>query len=299
MPRPRLPALLTAICCVATVAWQLVDRGPERLAMAEPVGGGLVDSDGDLVPDDVEWVMQTDPMLTDSDDDGVDDFLAILTYRNLVKQTKAPPIEHGMRVLVTSSTSRNVASVWLHLMVRFIGFQKTSDIYVDPYIDVGGRRASLIPAIGYGDVAIASKKTATGIYFFISCRLVNEESLVQLLPCTLGAEGRFDGKHVNAGTYVVASGALPHAMLPSGTNSFTLQPIGADARFQDPNPFWKGGRVCKMKLSVISSGPSGHLCEVVSASCEPAPGLRCASNCSSNVGQPVFVPGGLGTITGN
>ena len=267
--------------------------------MAQPNDSGVIDTDGDLVPDAVEWVMQTDPMLTDTDGDGIDDFLAILTYRNHEPQTKPPPLEHGMRVLVTSSTSGNVTSVWLHLMVRFIGFQQSSQIYVDPYIDVKGMRASLIPVIGYGGVAIASQTTATGINVFISCRLVDEQSLTMLLPCTLGAEGRFDGEHMNAGTYVVASGGLPHAMLPVAANTFTLQPIGADARFQNPNPFWKGGRVCKMELSVISSGPNGHLCEVTSAKCVPAPGLRCASSCSSNVGQPVFVPGGLGTITGN
>jgi hypothetical protein len=284
---------------VATVAWQLVDRGPDRLALAEPSDVGLIDTDGDLVPDSVEWLMQTDDTTTDTHQDGVDDFLAILTHRNLLGKTSEPPVEHGMRVLVTSTTEGGDTNVWLHLMVRFIDTKNSGEIYIAPYIDVRGQKASLVPAIGYGNVSVASKRNANSMYFFISCKLVNEASLTWLLPCTLGAEGLFDRTYVNTGTYVVNSGDSPHAMLPSGKNTFVLQPINANVRFQDPNPFWKGGKVCVMKLSIVSASPNGHLCEVTSAKCEPAAGLRCASSCSSNVGQPVFVPGGLGTITGN
>jgi hypothetical protein len=299
MPRPRLTTLLIVVCCAAVVAWQLASTGADRVALAASGPSALVDTDGDLVPDSIEWLMQTDPEEPDTNGDGVDDFLAILCYGNLLQRMAIPEPKNRMRVVVTSARENGVKSVWLHMMVRFIVTQTSGGIYLDPYIDVNGIRASLVPLLGQGSISLVTKKTHDGFYVCISCKLVNEASLVWLLPCTLGAELIFDRVHINTGTYLVNSGGSPHAMLPSTNNTFILQPINADARFQEPNPFWKGGRVCTMKLAIVSSSPNGHLCEVISAECKPAAGLRCASSCGSNVGQPVFVPGGLGTISGN
>jgi hypothetical protein len=300
MLRPHLPTLLmAACCCVATVVWQVGSTGSERLALAANGTSALEDSDGDLVPDCVEWVMQTDPGAVDTHGDGVDDFLAILSYGNLLESMPEPEPEHGMRVVVTSATENGQTNVWLHLLVRFMVTRSLGEIYIDPYIDVQGMRASLVPVLGHGNVSLTTKQKRDSLYVMISCRLADEASLMRLLPCTLGAEGIFDSQQINTGTYVVDSGGSPHAMLPFTDNSFILQPINADARFQEPSPFWKGGRVCVLKLSIVSNSPNGHLCEVTSAECKPAPGLRCASSCSANVGQPVFVPGGLGTISGN
>ncbi len=299
MPRPRLSTLLmAACCCVAVVIWQFAGAGPERLALAANGSSALEDTDGDLVPDGVEWLLETDPKLVDSNSDGVDDFLAILCYGNLLERMEEPELENGMRVVVTSATENGVTSVWLHMLARFL-VTSSSNIRIEPYIDVEGTKVSLVPVLGHGGVSLVTKQTSRGLYVRASCRLADERSLSLLLPCTLGAQGIFDHKYVNTGTYVVNSGGLPHAMLPSTDNTFFLQPINADARFQEPNPFWKGGRVCVMQLSIVSSSPNGHLCEVTSAECKPAAGLRCASNCGNNVGQPVFVPGGLGTLTGN
>lgn len=300
MPRPSLSTLLMAACCVAVVAWQLPSANDSnRLVLAAGGPSALVDTDGDLVPDSVEWLMQTDPNEMDTHEDGVDDFLAILHYGNLLEEMEEPAPENRMRVVVTSSTEGGVKNVWLHMMMRFIVTANSGEIRIDPYIDIKGMRVSLVPVLGHGTISLETKKTLDGYYVRVSCKLVDEASLAWLLPCTLGAEGIFDHKYINTGTYVVNSGGSPHAMLPSATNTFILQPINADARFQEPNPFWKGGRVCVMTLSVVSSSPNGHLCEVTSAECKPAAGLRCASSCAGNMGQPVFVPGGLGTITGN
>lgn len=300
MPRPRLPTLLiAACCCLAVVVWQLASAGPDRVALAANGSSALTDTDGDLVPDSVEWVMQTDPEETDTNEDGVDDFLAIVAYGNLLESMSEPEPKHAMRVVVNSAAEGGDTHVWLHLMVRFVVTQNIGEIFIDPYIDVRGMRASLVPLLGHGNITLRTKQQRDSLYVMISCRLTNEASLARILPCTLGAEGVFDRQHINTGTYVVDSGGLPHAMLPFTDSSYILQPINADARFQEPNPFWKGGRVCVMKLTVISSSPNGHLCEVTSAECKPSPGLRCASSCASNVGQPVFVPGGLGTINGN
>jgi len=287
-------------CCATVVVWQFASTDDsDRLALAAGGPSALVDTDGDLVPDSVEWLMQTDPNEVDTHEDGVDDFLAILHYGNLLEEMEEPEPENCMRVVVTSATEGGVKNVWLHMMMQFIVTPNSGEIHIEPYIDVKGVKASLVPVLGHGSISLATKKTLEGLYVRISCKLVDEVSLSWLLPCTLGVEGIFDRKHINTGTYLVNSGGLPHAMLPFDTNTFILQPINADARFQDPNPFWKGGRVCAMKLSIVSSSPNGHLCEVTSAECKPAAGLRCANSCAGNVGQPVFVPGGLGTLTGN
>lgn len=299
MPRPLSTLLLAASCCLAVAIWQLAGSGGERVALAANGSAALTDTDGDLVPDSVELVMQTDPEETDTNEDGIDDFLTILYYGNLLESMPEPEPEHRMRVVVNSVKEGEDTNVWLHMMIRFIVTRDLGDIFIEPYIDVEGMRVSLVPLLGSGNIALVTKKKGDSLYVMISCKLTNEATLSRILPCTLGAEGIFDRQHINTGTYLVDSGGSPHAMLPFIDSSFILQPINADARYQEPNPFWKGGRVCVMKLTVISSSPNGHLCEVTSAECKPSPGLRCASSCSSNVGQPVFVPGGLGTINGN
>lgn len=303
MPKTPLRAFLLAACGIAALAsgWR---ASGDRFALAETGMIGMVDTDGDLVPDSVEWLMQTDPGIVDTHDDGIDDFMAILSYQNLLLRDVEPlPMDHGMRVMVTSAPdTHNNVSVWLHIMVRFVGVENANHIWVDPYIDVGGYKVSLIPAIGYGGIHIASRRSGENTMFFISCELVDENALTRLLPCTIGADGFFDHKHVNAGSFLIPAGTAPQVLLPRGEDSFIVQPINTATRFQDPGPGLKGGRVCAMKLAVISASSAGHLCEVVSADCEAAAGLNCAttgpSACANTVGQPFFVQGGLGAITG-
>ena len=55
----RLPTQLLALSCAATLVWQLVDPDLERTARATGPSSPMADSDGDLVPDCVEWPSPT------------------------------------------------------------------------------------------------------------------------------------------------------------------------------------------------------------------------------------------------
>ena len=108
-----------------------------------------------------------------------------------------------------------------------------------------------------------------------------------------------DNQYHNTGTYLMESGNDIGALLPFDGGALALQPVSGAMLAQDENPFYRGGgRVCEMELNKVGSSPSGVICEVLSAKCRTAPGLRCSMSCPKKAGSVILIPDGLATITG-
>ena len=262
----------------------------------------FADSDKDMVPDCVELLANTDPYCMDTDGDGIDDFEEILTFTSHDSTLPSRPVQQGMRVLITSASRANGGSdVYLHMMTRFVNLTLSQIAIKDIYASINGVDVSLLQAIGYGNVRIASRvRKRDGVSYLLSLRLSSVNELQRFLPCTIGVRAVLGGKVINTGTLVMSTAAGEiAAVLPHTKNSMILQPVSTMAYVQDASPYYRGGgRVCEMGLSTIGKSSSGTLCEVDWAKCKAAAGLRCSVSCSSKAGTTVLIPGGLGTITG-
>ncbi|MCA8956645.1 MAG: hypothetical protein KDC87_11270 [Planctomycetes bacterium] len=297
-----MPLLRTA-CLALLVAVLLSSRdewcGSTALARAD-ANAPFDDPDGDMVPTCIEELMQTDPNRADTDADGIDDFEEILTFTSHVPCSAPAPVDQGMRVLVTSTPNAcGQPVVYLHLLLRFVNLKLNEVKFHDLYVDLEGKQYSLVRLLGYGGQMLSRHRERDGSSFLISIPLASQTDLMRILPCTVGAKAALGGKLVNKGCYLMQVGEDIGALMPFGDGSLALQPVSSLVLTQDGNPYYRGGgRVCETKLMEVGSSSRGTLCEVISAECKPAAGLRCSVTCPKKEGSMVTIPDGLQTITG-
>ena len=95
-----------------------------------------LDSDGDLLPDQLEWVTLSSPSSADSDGDGRDDFLEVVQHTATYQGTSTQPVDNEMRVLLSTATSGRSRDIWMHCLFRFASGRLDLDWFA-PYITNG------------------------------------------------------------------------------------------------------------------------------------------------------------------
>ena len=296
----RLSALVAGAVCITLGAYVSKQAGhPGKLQALETTT--LADHDGDLLPDSLEWVTMSDPRNVNTFGDERGDFLR--TVQHIPPLANDPrPEQDEMRVLVSNVGTGSSATVWLHMLFRFVGNRVGTVQAMVPFIGVGTHQNSVkIPVrnlIGAGPLQVRSSyDVKRGTLIIVSAQIAMQSDLAYVLPCTVGAEIVIDNKRFLSGTYVTHVDSKQVAVMPiDRADRFAYQPVNSDE--QGSNPFWNTNSVCLMKLMVVGSGIGGQICEVTDADCEIANGLRCAPICRNSRGKIIFVPDGLGTITG-
>lgn len=294
MSRLRLLSLCLAASVVTLVAWGGDGKPEVRAEGYEP----FIDTDGDLLPDALEWVALTNPHEVDTNFNGADDFLEVVEHRLPLSVNVPRPVDHAMRALVYGSTTpEGPREMYLALLLRFVGANIGAVQVLEPFIEVQEKLVPLTQLIGSTRSHLSTKLDGKGgLYVMFAMRLSSVYELRSLLPCTIGVRAVVDGRRYLTGSYLLESDLAETALVPVGAGNFALQPANAQDSFA--NPFWKRNKVCIMTLDVIGSSGNGNLCEVRTADCTVANGLVCGSTCTSAVGLMIFVPEGLSTITG-
>ena len=278
---------------------------------------GFVDSDGDLLPDDLEWSMLSDPFSSDSDGDGVDDYTAHIEYvypsplewtaagtagtsrlpNPLNNPGPTPAVDHGLRFSVSVRPDPDgTPAVWMHFAFRFVGGSIPSVQGLDVWLNHGQMVWSLGSLLGVSGASMAMDSRAGSTDLVFSSRLGREAEVLPLCPATIGATVILDGRMITSGVMLSAHAGKLTAFTPTGTNTgvvIALDPAVAQ------DPFWSTDRVCYLTLSVLASTGNGSLCEVARAQCRRSDTMRCPPSCPTSVGQVVFVPDGITTLTGN
>lgn len=280
--------------------------GPPAGVMAQPRWlpgqNRFADQDGDLLPDSIEHVLLLDPREEDSDGDGIDDFLhaAAGFYASINNQpaTGTLPADHLLRAVNTiEDDASGGTAVWTHLLFRVVGGDLNEVRALDLYLDHWGSRISLLPLVQTGQIDLAASPRPSGdLWLRVSMRLMAEQELQPLMPCTIGAAAVLGQRAVNTGGYIQSIDGASCALVATGSDSGVLQLM---RRPEVDDPFWSTNRICVLRLLIVGSTTGGIYAEVARADCVVGRTTTlCPPTCTQSVGRLVFFPDGLRTVTG-
>lgn len=289
----RIALPLSTLLVAAALAW------PSETRVVHATGGdALADTDGDFLPDSVEWIALTSAANGDTDDDGVGDFLEFV-QRGLPRQASEPmPLDHEMRIVVTGAQPGAASdAAWLHIFIRraeaaapLTSFTAWLELPLLPGVQLPFDPFALPGA----DCAMRDAGN-DGQWLRFSAPLLGAPLLQAILPCSFHAVAAIGGRTVQSGFKAFDAQGAVATLSRFRADGYAVQSIAPPA-----NP--AGGssnRVCVLELQEIGAGPGGTLFSVVDADCEDCNELECVlTNCAQSIGWVISVPGGSGTLGG-
>jgi hypothetical protein len=294
-----MPERLTATCCAAIVFAPLalvLALTPGSALQADPISPTL-DTDGDFLPDVVEWACLTNPFNADTDNDGVGDYVEVVQRANPRQVGIALPVDHEMRVVVTSSIGADGFShTTLHLLFRFVGPLSLLSSF-QPWLSLATVPGLQIPldSLAAGMTSILDRVDPTeGYWIRAVVPLASENLLRMLLPCTIGARARIGTRLIDTSVPLFDEAGTTATLVPFRSDGYAVQSIGSPGAFQGRG----SNRICVLRLAEVGSNPAGVAYEVVQADCDDCNGLQCGVNCPHSVGWVFVVPGGVDVIAG-
>lgn len=296
MTRRLLTALGTLWLAALAVDHGLRHEDPE---LAADGSAFLQDSDGDFLPDLLEWPVLGNSTRVDTDGDGSEDFVEAVQSGLPWKADPPAPADHEMRIVITSHVdAAGVSQIWMHTLLRLMGRESVVQTY-RPWVQfemVPGLRLPL-DLSGWGEMQIDKRDAgAQGLWYRISFHLASAEAIRPFLPLTIAANATLDGREVHSGAH----------LFPSMSGIGTLVPAdgGFVSQVLDSPPEGMGGssgisnKYCLMELTDMGGGAGGRVYEVDSAECEVANDLECSLECPDRAGTVFIIPDGVGIITG-
>lgn len=258
----------------------------------------LLDTDGDFLPDCVEWAVLTSASSGDTDGDLTPDFVEVV-QRGTPRQPGEPlPLDQEMRIVITGPQPGTTTGItWMHLFLRLAEPSTPLQTFAAwlevPFLP--GVRLSF-DMFALGPAVYRERNAGTeGVWIQLSVPLVSTQLLHQLLPCSIQAESTLGGRYVRSGVKLFDVQGTISTLAPFDHDHYAVQSIA---------PVVGGGglsnRVCLLELVNSGSSPGGTLYTVHNASCEDANELECVlPTCTQSIGWVLTIPGGLGVMGGS
>jgi len=299
----RKPQVVVGVAMLATASltWlggtNHIHPSPLAALGREP----LADSDGDSLPDALEWVLGSDPLNPDSDGDGLDDFLEIVQHNAVRLASPAKPLDDELRVSVSAAHDRHSGQdyVWLHCMFRFAGGAPEVQ-YLMPFIQTRAFPVPITDIIGHTPMRLDLRRDPQqGLYAIVSMRLATVAEFSRITPCTVNVRAAMSGRYRCSSAYVFRTNGELCTLVPHDAETAARLTVQTLAPHDGSStPFFSGNRKCEQTLVLTGMSPAGPVYEVVTSDCEVSEGMRCGSECPDQRGTSIIAPDGLRAITG-
>lgn len=306
---PCLASSLFAAVCLTVVAQgtgtEEANLGREDARLGTELHASpltpLHDTDGDLLPDMLEAVVQSVPDMADSDGDGRDDFVEQLEYSPPMIKDNGNLQNDGFRVLLHStSLPNNGELLWIHLLFRMRSGLPTDLKMISLFLDAAGTRVSIDGLMTSGLVEIRDRMDPVqGLLVRVTMRIptwAKTRSSIEQNPLTFGAYALIHKKVFMGGSMLLHKNMEYLTLNPVQKNVLVAQstnPVSATS------PFWSTQKRCRITLQVQGAGRHGLWCEVKKAACEASHKVsRCTPSCAGLLGGTFVVPDGLPFIIG-
>lgn len=296
----RLAIALVSVGLASATAWR-VSLDPVTLhADQPPPAWQLADSDGDFLPDVVEYAVLSSATSNDTDGDGSADFIEFVQKGRPSQPGDPLPLDQEMRVLVTGSPAGSgLDVVWFHVFLRVVDSTKLVqgfETWIEwPWLP---EQRLAFDVLSLGAPIYSERRTANqGTWISISVPVASVGLIQSLCPMTVCAQAQVGGRRIRSVSPVYDIAGELRSLVPFGSG-FALQQL-----YPTPLPSiydTVGGagstlsnRVCVLELAEAGIGPGGSLYEVVAADCQDCNDVECSTACGDAVGWVLTLPGGL------
>lgn len=277
----------------------------KSIAATGDESAATLDSDGDFLPDAVEWVVLTNAQSPDTDGDQTPDFVEVVEA-GMPRHESAPlPPDQQMRLIITGpSPASEDPRTWMHIFHRVMTNETGEGAGITAIESFATwLEGPLWPGVQFplnsfaaGDLVYRERITESdGVWVQVSIPLVSQEMLTAVLPCTIWAETSIGGQQLKSGQNLINANGSIATLVPYTPGRYvfqTLSPMPAQALVSQSN------RVCVLELQEQTSGPAGTTYQVVDADCEDANELECSESCQASIGWTITIPGGTELIGG-
>ncbi len=287
---------------MAVLAWSTGSQHLRPAHLSAASTDPLLDTDGDSVPDNVEWLFMSDPTLADTDGDGMDDFVEIVQHTAVRAFTSPPPIGHEMRVAVSTATDpvTDKQYVWMHCLFQFASGQLDLSLF-QPFISSGRVSVPIEQLLGRTPISLSMRSDPTrGSLVILSMRLGTVSDFIHLAPSTINVRAAIGSHFIQSSAYIFEMNGALSTLVPQGLETGSAKLL---VQTLEPNDGSKSigftsNRRCEQTLAPAGMTPIGPVYEVISSDCEISEGMRCGTACPTQVGHEAVLPNGLGSITG-
>ncbi len=285
------------ISLIAAGACAAVALRPAGTLVASNGSNPLPDTDGDFLPDCVEWVQLTSSSNPDTDGDLIPDFVEFVQGGSPRVVGGPLPTDQEMRIVITGPAPGSGSDLaWIHIFAR-LAEPEAPIAWFQTWLEVPalpGQRLTF-DVLGFGQPVFNVRDAGgQGLWIQLSVPMVSTALIQAVLPCSVHVESVIGGRHLLSGVKLFDLGGSITTLVPFGNGHFAAQSIA-------PSPSSGGlsNRVCLLDLVEVGSGPAGVIYQITNASCEDCNEVECAPSCPASVGWLVTVPGGIGVIGGS